>query len=506
MIRYRNKARFDREQGQSADFWSADLIQELQERDCAERSMFSQDTDLAFFLSSDGVKVFKSRRAFHIWPLLLINLNLPPNIRYKKTNMLLVGFIPGPKEPHDIDSFLYPLVQEFKKLGQGIPAYNAARKHLGEEAEFTMRAYITIVGADMIGRSKLMHTTGNRSYPYCEYCGARGIWNSAIYCPVTAPSDAPEKAKSRDGSGYPWSSLDRSHLPLRKDTAFRATARHIAQDLCDGCQKKYGIRGPSILQQLRSLDFPRSFPPDLMHLMYENVIPALFRHFRGVFFRSNKKRRRITAAESESQEEDIDEQMDSNDENAEASGTEVDSHRVSNKPSSGKNVQKGSEKLAKFVETDDPWNIKPEDWTEIGKAFDESAAWYPLAFGEPLGNFTRHCHELKAAEWLTVTKHAAPIFLKTLLPEQDYDGFLLLVDAITLLEKPTMTRVEQEEVGRLLRSFSSYYEERFYRAQWKRLKACLPTFHQLLHMKDATSDLGPAYVFWQWPMERYVST
>ncbi|KAA8903431.1 hypothetical protein FN846DRAFT_752436, partial [Sphaerosporella brunnea] len=260
---------------------------------------------------------------------------------------------------------------------------------------FNMRAYITIVGADMIGRSKLMQTTGNRSYSYCEHCEARGIWNGSIYCPFTPPIDAPEKAKSREGSGYPWTTLDRVHLPLRSDTSFRATARHIARDLCNGCQKKYGIRGPTILQELQSLDFPRSFPPDLMHLMYENVIPAIFR----------------------------------------------------------------SEKLAKFVETDDPWNIIPEDWMEIGKAFDKSATLYPLAFGEPMRNFTRHCHELKAAEWATVTKHATPIFLKTLLSEQDYQGVLHLVDAIILLEKSTIKRTEQEDIGRLLKSFSSYYEE-----------------------------------------------
>jgi hypothetical protein len=218
MLRYRNMAGLARENGQCSDFWSADLMCELQEKDSAPRPMFSQDTDIAFFLSSDGVKVFKSRRAFYIWPLLLINLNLPPDIRLKKSNMMLVGFIPGPKEPQDVDSFLYPLVQEFKKLREGVPAYNAARKHLGAGASFNMRAYITIVGADMIGRAKLMHTVGNRCYSYCEHCGARGIWNGSIYCPFTPPADAPDEAKNRPGSGYPWGTLNRTQLPLRNDT------------------------------------------------------------------------------------------------------------------------------------------------------------------------------------------------------------------------------------------------------------------------------------------------
>ena len=69
--------------------------------------------------------------------------------------MVLVGFIPGPKEPKDLDSFLYPLVQEFKALAHGIPGvFNAARQET-PQATFLMRAYIVTVGADMIGRSKV---------------------------------------------------------------------------------------------------------------------------------------------------------------------------------------------------------------------------------------------------------------------------------------------------------------------------------------------------------------
>ncbi|KAA8908873.1 hypothetical protein FN846DRAFT_759000, partial [Sphaerosporella brunnea] len=62
MLRYRNMAGAAPKNGQCSDFWSADLMHKLQEKDGAQRPMFSQDTDIAFFLSSDGVKVFKSRR------------------------------------------------------------------------------------------------------------------------------------------------------------------------------------------------------------------------------------------------------------------------------------------------------------------------------------------------------------------------------------------------------------------------------------------------------------
>ena len=46
--------------------------------------------------------------------------NLPRSVRYKKQNIILVGLIPGPKEPKfTINSFLYPLVEELKELWFG---------------------------------------------------------------------------------------------------------------------------------------------------------------------------------------------------------------------------------------------------------------------------------------------------------------------------------------------------------------------------------------------------
>jgi hypothetical protein len=160
MIQYRIMTKQGGEDGKLADFWTGKLIEDLKKKDEQRGEkvpMFSQDTDLAFFLSTDGVKVFKSRRAFHImiWPLLLINLNLPPTERVKRCNMILMGFIPGPKEPKDLDSFLFPLVQEFLTLGKGLPdGFNAARRDT-VESTFLLRAYIVCIGADMIGRAKV---------------------------------------------------------------------------------------------------------------------------------------------------------------------------------------------------------------------------------------------------------------------------------------------------------------------------------------------------------------
>ena len=124
-----------------------------------------------------------------------------------------------------------------------------------------------------------MKTLGNRAYSYCEYCHAKGMWSKGQYCPFGAPEDAPPKALERG----PIASFDWSALLLRKHEESLRTALHIVNDLCDSCRFKNGLRGVPILTNLKGIDFPKSFPPDLMHLFYENILPAMFRHYRGVF-------------------------------------------------------------------------------------------------------------------------------------------------------------------------------------------------------------------------------
>ena len=94
--------------GTMFDFWNGTLFNKLQ-----EQGLFKEDTDLGFFCSSDGVRLFKSRTNFAIWLIMLLNLNLSPDERVKLENIIFCDFVPGPKNPQDLDSYMHPLVQEF---------------------------------------------------------------------------------------------------------------------------------------------------------------------------------------------------------------------------------------------------------------------------------------------------------------------------------------------------------------------------------------------------------
>ena len=58
---------------------------------------------------------------YSLGAIYLTFLNLPRRLRNKTNNIILVGLIPGPKEPkHDLNSYLEPLVNELKQFWKGI--------------------------------------------------------------------------------------------------------------------------------------------------------------------------------------------------------------------------------------------------------------------------------------------------------------------------------------------------------------------------------------------------
>lgn len=68
-------------------------------------TFFSHALNIALGFSTDGFTPFK-RRNQSCWPLVLYNYNLPPEERFHRENVICVGVIPGPKKPHNVDSFL----------------------------------------------------------------------------------------------------------------------------------------------------------------------------------------------------------------------------------------------------------------------------------------------------------------------------------------------------------------------------------------------------------------
>ena len=75
---------------------------------------------IGLMLNVDWFNPFKHGN-YSMGAVYLSVLNLPRKIRFKEQNTILVGLIPGPKEPKLLlNSYLTPLVQELLQLDEGV--------------------------------------------------------------------------------------------------------------------------------------------------------------------------------------------------------------------------------------------------------------------------------------------------------------------------------------------------------------------------------------------------
>lgn len=107
----------------------------------AEYPNFSADPrNLRLGLASDGMNPFGNLSSrYSVWPVILVNYNLPPELCMKRKFMMLTLLISGPKQPgNDIDVYLAPLVDDLKLLWEeGIEIKDAHRGEL-----FNLRAML----------------------------------------------------------------------------------------------------------------------------------------------------------------------------------------------------------------------------------------------------------------------------------------------------------------------------------------------------------------------------
>ncbi len=96
------------------------------------------------------------RKHSNTWILILILLNLPAELRYRTSNVIINFATPGPNSPGDIESFLYPLFEEMAQASEGIWIWDAL-----QDAYFVCRAWITLGLGDMLGSAKINGMAGH---------------------------------------------------------------------------------------------------------------------------------------------------------------------------------------------------------------------------------------------------------------------------------------------------------------------------------------------------------
>ena len=232
--------------------------------------------DVCLALSVDGKNLFKSND-FNVWPVLLFNLNLCPEERCKIKNMVPFGFIPGPNNPKDLQSFLLPLYEELALLESGIFVND------WEGNRRIVRVFLLFVTADLPALSKVILTRGHNALSPCRYCKVHGIYDEVrktYYYPSAVGGSEYQRPKRILWNPERIDALLRTPSEVRND--FKAIERCKSKKEKEHLCKSKGLHGrPTILGFSTCLVPFTSFPVDIMHLFYENIAPYMWKFLSG---------------------------------------------------------------------------------------------------------------------------------------------------------------------------------------------------------------------------------
>lgn len=235
---------------------------------------FQDPRDVYLTGMTDGFQLFKKGR-HTAWPLIFVNNNLPPALRYKTWNVICVGLIPGPRKPKEHDSFMYVVAEDLAKAAIGTRAYDAV-----DRCMFTLRVYGPLKCGDMPAVASA-YSGGKHpgaEHP-CRICPIQGIRivdtnNLSYYLPITRPPE------------YPPLPYTIETLPNRSHTQYLEQAREIEQARTLTERKRlsqlYGINHTPVSSRIPGITFPWSFPFDFMHLL-ENMFKNYISLFAGDF-------------------------------------------------------------------------------------------------------------------------------------------------------------------------------------------------------------------------------
>jgi Transposase family tnp2/Domain of unknown function (DUF4218) len=405
-------------QEELADFFDGNLFTSFH---MGKLRLFQDPHDIALHMSLDGVQLTNLRH-HEVTPVIFMNLNLPPEERYKVKNILAGLVIPGPKKPEDLDSFLRPLVDELLELDKGVDAWDGHSM-----TPFNLKAWVTMVTgdgpalADAIG----MKRPGNALRP-CRTCEIRAEMGKTHYY-------------------VPHSNYNFESPPLRK--RLRNTIKLVEDADSEDSKKLTGITRSSILLELRSLHFPRSFPADIMHLVLQNVAPTLYQLW------TQKK-------------------------------LPIDKRSHPN-----------------F--TPQAYHLGNASINEIGASMVGARKDLPTYLCHTPRRIDNHHKGFKAAEWEAWVKLFGVPLLDQRLDDSCVDNFRLLSCIYSLSTQLSLRDSEVDILDDLVVRFVQSYEDIYYHRDPQRISVCSVNVHYLLHFPMYIRDCGPARYWWQFPMERF---
>ena len=238
------------------------------------------EDDIVLMFSIDGAQLY-AKKASACWIYIWVLFNLPPDLRYKKKHVFIGGFIPGPNNPKNTDSFILPGLHHLCALQkEGLALWDSALNR-----QMRSKIFLALLAADGPG---MMHVTGLVGYHgkhgcrlYCGLPGRRETHGKHYFPALLRPT-------GYNVAGSMHEDVDIRSLPKASTEIYNAnlvslvTARTDVQFKARRCVT--GISKPSIFYGVdpsATLGLPKSAGSDIMHLAALNISDLMISLWRG---------------------------------------------------------------------------------------------------------------------------------------------------------------------------------------------------------------------------------
>lgn len=196
-------------------------------------------TVLSLMLNIDGAAIYNTTKK-SLWLIQVYQNFLPPSIRFKAENVLLLGLYYGSKKP-DVFDFMYPLAKELDELQES--QINVHSTHDNTFHNFI--PYITIACCDLPAKQMLQNFVALSGRNSCSFCDH--------------PGESVPNAKF--GSTIRYVHRENCKERTHEETLKISGTMRPEQDPIKG------IKGPSVMQLFNEFDVIDSFAIDFMHGM-----------------------------------------------------------------------------------------------------------------------------------------------------------------------------------------------------------------------------------------------
>ena len=209
------------------------------------------------------------KKQSNMWLLIVLLLNLPPEMCYKAKNVIIPLAIPGPLAPGNIESFIYPLFEEMAQSSVGMWTWDTI-----DSSYFVLKAFVCGVKGDMLGSAKLSRMAGHSALYGDRFSLVQGAFPAKLrgakaqYYPISPPEKNKHNPKCHivdlanlplQGQSHYWRSIERLQSATNKTEHQR-----IVQDT--------GISRVTLCATSPAFSHPSFFPLDPFHLFYENCM------------------------------------------------------------------------------------------------------------------------------------------------------------------------------------------------------------------------------------------